>query len=319
VKGLSDFEMRFQYTGTRDYTPFAGIEAALEFRKLIGEEAVVNYNHQMALWAQRYLARLWQTETLVPEANTVAMGHVRLPIRTREAAAKLAELLKERHELHVMLFTLPAPGGRGADTYWVRPCFQIYNSSRDVELLGQYVLALAPLANVAALAGWWLARVRPAPAPPLEAEDDDDDDDDEGGGIWFERAPPSHAAAQPLFGQTPPRQIGFTERMNQAAANITKQLQRAPLKPVGVPDNPFTSHSHGERERGQGRLSTSSSASDFSHLQPHSPISVLGGQRGSFGAGLPRGAARTESWGSLSSLASSSTASLADHHLMQMQ
>jgi len=168
VAGLTDFEMRFQYTGTRDYTPFAAIEAALHFRQLIGEAAIVSYNHEMALWAQKYLAAAWGTETLVPDEHTCAMGHARLPISNRTAATRLAELLKERYNVHVMLFTLPAAGPAGCETFWVRPCFQIYVSRQHVELLARAVLELAPLANVAELAASWLGRVR-ARTPPSAA------------------------------------------------------------------------------------------------------------------------------------------------------
>lgn len=100
--GLSEFEMRFQYTGTRDYTPLAAMDAAMDFREIIGEEAIVQYNHSMAVWAQTSLAALWGTETLVPEECTVAMAHVRLPaVRSRKGAAKLGAMLKQLHNIHV--------------------------------------------------------------------------------------------------------------------------------------------------------------------------------------------------------------------------
>jgi selenocysteine lyase/cysteine desulfurase len=127
IQGLSDFELRFQYTGTRDYTPYAAIEAALHFRSLIGENAIVSYNHEMALWAQRYLAEYWGTETLTSDEHTCAMGHTRLPINTRAAATALSDMLKLRHNIHVMMFTLAPACPRmqnvdssDNDTYWVR-------------------------------------------------------------------------------------------------------------------------------------------------------------------------------------------------------
>jgi selenocysteine lyase/cysteine desulfurase len=81
VEGLSDFELRFQYTGTRDYTPLAAISAAMDFRDIIGEEAIVQYNHSLAVWANKYLSELWGTQALVADEATAAMAHVMLPVR----------------------------------------------------------------------------------------------------------------------------------------------------------------------------------------------------------------------------------------------
>ena len=81
MEGLSDFELRFQYTGTRDYTPLAAISAAMDFRDIIGEEAIVQYNHSMAVWANKHLSELWGTQALVADEATAAMAHVMLPVR----------------------------------------------------------------------------------------------------------------------------------------------------------------------------------------------------------------------------------------------
>jgi len=154
LAGLSDFEIRFQYTGTRDYTPMAAVAAALDFRESIGESAIIGYNHGMAVWAQRYLAELWGTECLLPDSSTCAMAHVRLPgVRSRRAADALSRLLRLKHGIHVMLFGLPDP--RGGTAYWARPCFQVYVQHDDVVALGAAVLEEAPLASAAAAAWAW--------------------------------------------------------------------------------------------------------------------------------------------------------------------
>lgn len=57
---------RFRYTGTRDYTGFAALPAALAFVDTLGGLATVQrYNHGLALQAAEYLARAWGTYLLV--------------------------------------------------------------------------------------------------------------------------------------------------------------------------------------------------------------------------------------------------------------
>ena len=156
LEGLSEFETRFQYTGTRDYTPFAAIEAALDFRESLGESNIIGYNRGMAVWAQRHLSELWGTEALFPDERTCAMAHVKLPgVTSKAAASALSDILKKRHNIHVMMFGLPnVPGNPNSGvSYWVRPCIQIYVTPEDIERLGtavQEALALLPAAEAAA-------------------------------------------------------------------------------------------------------------------------------------------------------------------------
>ena len=66
LANLSEFERRFQYTGTRDYTPLVAVADALRWREKVGESAILGYNHSLAVWGQEFLASEWNTETLVP-------------------------------------------------------------------------------------------------------------------------------------------------------------------------------------------------------------------------------------------------------------
>mmetsp|Transcript_9075 Transcript_9075/g.26038 ORF Transcript_9075/g.26038 Transcript_9075/m.26038 type:complete len:289 (-) Transcript_9075:293-1159(-) len=156
MSGLSDFEKRFQYTGTRDYTPMAAIDAAMDFREAVGESTIVGYNRGMALWAQQFLADLWGTEALLPDDQTCAMAHVRLPrITTKATADAICDALRKRYNIHVMFFKLS--GTNGEDTYWVRPCIQVYVTREEVEMLGHALLELIKFAPAAAVAAQWRA------------------------------------------------------------------------------------------------------------------------------------------------------------------
>eukprot|EP00951_Prasinocladus_malaysianus_P034836 scaffold354789_cov47-Prasinocladus_malaysianus.AAC.1 len=111
----------------------------------------------MAVWAQRHLAQLWQTEALLPDDQTAAMAHVRLPgVYFKSDADALSDLLKKRHRIHVMFFGLPMLGSpEGRTAYWVRPCFQVYITHEDVEALGQAVLECLDLLPAFKAAQLW--------------------------------------------------------------------------------------------------------------------------------------------------------------------
>ena len=57
-------------SGTRDYTPFACIPSALQFRELLGgEQRVGAYCRAPAARAGEFLARAWGTRVLVSRAE----------------------------------------------------------------------------------------------------------------------------------------------------------------------------------------------------------------------------------------------------------
>ena len=124
LANLSEFERRFQYTGTRDYTPLVAVADALRWREKVGESAILGYNHSLAVWGQEFLASEWNTETLVPPDCTAFMAHARVPVSTPGAAALLNRRLREERATHVMAFELPARAhlGETEPTHWVRPC-----------------------------------------------------------------------------------------------------------------------------------------------------------------------------------------------------
>ena len=137
LANLSEFERRFQYTGTRDYTPLVAVADALRWREKVGESAILGYNHGLAVWAQEFLAHEWNTETLVPAECTAFMAHARVPVSRPGAAALLNRRLREERATHVMAFELPPRPHLGETecTHWVRPCAQLFVSRRDFEHL----------------------------------------------------------------------------------------------------------------------------------------------------------------------------------------
>ena len=175
VHGLSDFEHRFQYTGTRDYTPLIAVYDALLFRGRVGESLILRYNHDLAVWSQEWLASLWGTETLIPRVCTGFMAHVRLPVTSAAAARLLKNMLEVEMSIHVMTFTLPARSrsGETQQTHWIRPCMQLFVCRQDVYALGYAVLKLAPKCErVAILGATWVVKTRQSAKKRCETEID---------------------------------------------------------------------------------------------------------------------------------------------------
>ena len=155
LEGLSEFERRFQYTGTRDYTPLISIREALCYRQYLGESAILGYNHGMAIWAQEWLASLWNTETLLPSRCSAFMAHTRLPVSSATAAVLLSHILKEELAIYTLSFYLPARECMGElrPTIWLRPCMQLFVNRADVRALGAAVLEQASRVDATAKFG----------------------------------------------------------------------------------------------------------------------------------------------------------------------
>jgi isopenicillin-N epimerase len=163
LANLSEFERRFQYTGTRDYTPLVAVADALRWREKVGESVILGYNHNLAVWGQEFLATEWNTETLVPAECTAFMAHARVPVSTPGAAALLNRRLREEFKTHVMAFELPPRVhlGETEPTHWVRPCAQLFVSREDFKHLAAATKELASECDAAARAACaWLARTR---------------------------------------------------------------------------------------------------------------------------------------------------------------
>ena len=73
----------FTYVGTRDYTNWAAVPAAFEFRRQLpgGEEACMEYGAALAVWSGRRLAELWGTEVMAMSESDPAcwIATIRVP------------------------------------------------------------------------------------------------------------------------------------------------------------------------------------------------------------------------------------------------
>jgi isopenicillin-N epimerase len=127
----------FDWTGTRDFSAWLAIDAALEFRAGIGAERVRSYGHDLVTSASAEIARLWREPLAGPPAMHGSMMTIRLPKAwqrvvpaTREAAAKLQSMFMREHRIAVAVNVID-------DTLWARISAQIYNAPEDYERLAQ--------------------------------------------------------------------------------------------------------------------------------------------------------------------------------------
>ncbi|CAL1157609.1 unnamed protein product [Cladocopium goreaui] len=142
------FQDRFDYIGTRDYTSWCAMGAALDFREMLGgEEKIQGYTSQLAGWAGRMMAHAFGTETVVPLTMTPSMFAVCLPIPAdwptdaqQKCAGVIAGGLIEKYSMQVISF--PVHQNSGNVTHWIRVSSQIYLEQQDFLALTHAVLTL---------------------------------------------------------------------------------------------------------------------------------------------------------------------------------
>jgi isopenicillin-N epimerase len=135
-----DWLQEFDWTGTRDPSPWLAAPAALDFmRDVLGVDAMRSHNHALALESAALLARRWRRDWVTPESMVGCMVTVPLPERFGAGdpapAQRLRDALFQRHAIEV-----PVIARAGA--LWVRVSLQVYNEPADVERLADAVDAL---------------------------------------------------------------------------------------------------------------------------------------------------------------------------------
>ena len=135
-----DWLQEFDWTGTRDPSPWLAAPAALDFmREVLGVDAMRRHNHALAVESAALLARRWRRPWTTPESMVGCMVTVALPERLGAGDPALAQRLRdalfERHAIEV-----PVIARAGA--LWARVALQVYNEAGDVERLADAVEAL---------------------------------------------------------------------------------------------------------------------------------------------------------------------------------
>jgi len=127
----------FDWTGTRDFSPWLAIEAALEFLASLDAQRVRRYCHDLVTSAAAEIARAWREPLVGPPAMHASMIAIRLPDAwqravpaTREGMARLQSMLMREHRIAVAINVID-------DALWARISAQVYNAPEDYERLLQ--------------------------------------------------------------------------------------------------------------------------------------------------------------------------------------
>jgi isopenicillin-N epimerase len=135
-----DWLQEFDWTGTRDPSPWLAAPAGLDFmRDTLGVQAMREHNHHVAWDAAEALSKRWARPWATPEAMVGCMVSVPLPARLGPADAATASRLRD-----ALLFEhrIEVPVIARADALWVRLSVQVYNDEGDIERLAGAVDAL---------------------------------------------------------------------------------------------------------------------------------------------------------------------------------
>jgi len=132
-----DWLQEFDWTGTRDPSPWLAAPAALDFmHDRLGVAAMREHNHRLAWDGAAALARRWERDWITPESMVGCMVTVPLPRRLGPAdeatAQRLRDVLLAEHAIE-------APVIARADALWVRLSLQVYNDESDLERLAHAV------------------------------------------------------------------------------------------------------------------------------------------------------------------------------------
>jgi isopenicillin-N epimerase len=145
--GLADDDwlQEFDWTGTRDPSPWLAAPAGLDFMTdVLGVAAMREHNHRLAWQSPQRLASRWGFDWSTPEAMIGCMATVPLHDRFAPADAATAQRLRDAllrdHGIEVPVI---ARGGR----LWARLSFQVYNDESDVDRLVAAIAALGARAT----------------------------------------------------------------------------------------------------------------------------------------------------------------------------
>ena len=135
-----DWLQEFDWTGTRDPSPWLAAPAGLAFmRDVLGVEAMRAHNHRLAWNSARLLADRWQRPWTTPESMVGCM--VAVPLRARFGPADAATAQRLRDALFVE-HGVEVPVIARDHALWVRLSLQVYNDESDIERLAEAVDAL---------------------------------------------------------------------------------------------------------------------------------------------------------------------------------
>lgn len=141
---LSDFESRFLYLGTKDYTPWLSVHKAIYFVELMGGYSyIIQRNREFTLKAQEKLCLSLNTQSPFCEDTIVSMINVRLPERVSNSliASRLMKALRELYKIYVVIYEYPCD----SSNFYLRLCTQLFIQDEEIDCLTKAIQILLPL------------------------------------------------------------------------------------------------------------------------------------------------------------------------------
>ena len=135
-----DWLQEFDWTGTRDPSPWLAAPAALDFMQgVLGVDAMRAHNHRLAWQSAQRLGERWGRRWTTPESMVGCMVSVPLPERLGAGEVANAQRLRD-----ALLFEhgIEAPVIARSGALWVRLSMQVYNDESDIDRLEKAVDAL---------------------------------------------------------------------------------------------------------------------------------------------------------------------------------
>lgn len=131
---LTEFEYRFLYLGTKDYTPWLSINKALEFVDSMGGYSyIIDRNRQLAIEAQQSVCEAIQTNTSFTNESTASIANIPLPavISNKFIASYLMDTLRDVYNTYVVIYEYPFNSSK----YFLRLCLQLFITDEEVDFL----------------------------------------------------------------------------------------------------------------------------------------------------------------------------------------
>ena len=135
-----DWLQEFEWTGTRDPSPWLAAPAGLAFmREVLGVAEMRAWNHELAWRSAQRLGERWGRPWTTPESMVGCMITVPLPSGLGPADIETAQRLRD-----ALLFThrIEAPVIARGGSLWARLSMQVYNDEDDIERFAEAVEAL---------------------------------------------------------------------------------------------------------------------------------------------------------------------------------
>eukprot|EP00455_Lapot_gusevi_P050524 TRINITY_DN7334_c0_g11_i1.p1 TRINITY_DN7334_c0_g11~~TRINITY_DN7334_c0_g11_i1.p1 ORF type:complete len:216 (-),score=51.72 TRINITY_DN7334_c0_g11_i1:21-668(-) len=134
-QGATTFQFHFSWEGTFDYSSYLAFPAAFQFRQQLGDTAIMQYIHNLAVKGGEILSSAWNTDTMMDSSLIGAMVNVRLPTLNQTLAASLPTRLLNQYNTFVPVYSFQ-------NQFYVRVSAQIYNEESDFVMLAQAILNL---------------------------------------------------------------------------------------------------------------------------------------------------------------------------------